>query len=419
MSIREQYRAQYADYLRENLKTPSDWKVELLGNFPGTTAMYQKYFGQILSQNTNKQKVEAINEHYHLHKYENIDKKVEIIDGKPRSIENFFTKKTTPFDDKLKFMALIFESEIKSLEDFVEWKHAQKPLKSKNNEKNETIQHNNSANSIKIERKKEAFSVKITKQLAIAVSVLVFFSIIAFLVSKIQPANAENKELEKIGNKTLQSSFFPKYINKDLFEKNIPVKKNNNKTIVKEEILYHTVNIFNDKCIHKQGAWSFETDANGEDMNSPYGAPFNENIAGMYPILKGRTTIANEMMDLHFNIENNYNSDLYCSSLTIEIIDTYDTKAENAKYNLYTTRSSEEIKFELLLDGKNTYGFTVNKEKVDAGGGVLFCKMRIKGSEKCENLIYRFKIKVSMVDSKGNHFSVNSDKTYLIAFTKL
>ncbi len=171
--MRKETQKAFANYLRENLKTPSDWNDSLFGAFPGKTAAFQKYFGYVLEKNINIKKVEAIENEYNLHKYENIDKKVEIIDGKPRSIEKFFKEKTTPRENKLKFIALVFESPILTIEDFVESQKEENNNKSIEKEvilkKDKPDEKSNKTENIEFSKKKykNSFLYKQKKHIAL------------------------------------------------------------------------------------------------------------------------------------------------------------------------------------------------------------------------------------------------------------
>jgi len=62
MKNRKEMLKSYADFLRHTIKEnkPTDWDCNLLGDFPGTTLMYQKYFGYILKQGINHEKIKVI-----------------------------------------------------------------------------------------------------------------------------------------------------------------------------------------------------------------------------------------------------------------------------------------------------------------------------------------------------------------------
>ncbi len=188
-------------------------------------------------------------------------------------------------------------------------------------------------------------------------------------------------------------------------------------TINKDTILFNTFNILNDKCIHRNGSWSFATDPEGEDMGSSYGTPHNRVIKTIYPKLNGSTTIANQEMLISFSVKNVYNRSLYFSSFIVKVIKTYNAKAEQSKYNLYETRSDNELKLSVvtLNNKKNYYPSTTYKEPISVNGA-LICNVKITGDNSCKDLIYNFKIIIDFIDDSGNHYSKESDKSYFIAF---
>ncbi len=125
MDNRQQTKKRFASYLIENKKAPSDWQIGLFGEFPATQTNYQKYFGKILEENTNQLKIQAIEAHYKLDNDISLKKKIDIINGRPRSIVNFYNGDTIPYESGLKFIALVFEYPITTLEQFVDWQKEQ------------------------------------------------------------------------------------------------------------------------------------------------------------------------------------------------------------------------------------------------------------------------------------------------------
>jgi len=418
MANSNETKIEFADFIREYLENnkPADWNNALFGEFPGTISTYQKYFGYILKQNNNSEKVEAIEKRYKLNKSDKVEKKIKIIDGRPRSITKFFNEKIVPYDKNLYFIAVVFDAPIKTIEEFVKRQENEKKQLTKKPEKakkesfnidNEIISEINEPKEDQNDRLKQFFTKN--KKIIGSVSLILLLFISVFLFQKY----GKNNELKAENMHPIISTFFPREMADSLYVKKTTA--NNSENILSEDtILLHTVNIFNDKCLYKNSDWSFSTDPEGEDMNSKYGTPFNDEIKTHFNVLNGRTTIANEYMDIHFNIENLKNKTLYFSNLKIKIIDTHDAKVEKAKYNMYEIRSSEVI-FEIILDDKNMKGCSANKEELK-NGEALFCKLRIKGSEFCNNLIYELQIIADFSDIKGNHYQGVSDKNYFIGF---
>jgi len=212
------------------------------------------------------------------------------------------------------------------------------------------------------------------------ISIIPVIIIILFFLHKFTNNKKDINNLENLNkHQIVQPTFFPQDIGSNLFVRKT-ISDINNTVPLADSIFFYTVNIFNDK----------------------------------FPILNGRTTIANQYMDIHFNIENQMNKTLYFSSLKINVLHTYDAVSEQAEYNMYEVRTAE-IRFELILNEKNMYGFTVEKEKLKSGEAI-FCRMRVTGSESSTNLIYRLQIIADLVDTKGKHYQAVSDKNYLIGF---
>ncbi len=420
MDNRQQTKKHFASYLIENKKAPSDWKAELFGQFPATQTNYQKYFGKILEENTNQLKIEAIEEHYKLDNSISLEKKIYLINGRPRSIVNFYNGDTIPYESGLKFIALVFEYPVKTLEQFVDWQKEQQNYEIKK----QII--NNIVVSLKEHAKKKEEQVKpkeakktkkvgitgwrriITKFIALPVSFLLILFFTLYTVF-----NIEIKD---------NNSVIPKYVGSEIFVNN---SGDSEPAISPDSIagevpaLYHTVNILNDKFIFTTNEWRFSTDPNGEDMNSKYGTPYDESITSLFPTQKGSINIANQKMDIDFNIENINRKNLYFSGYVIKIIDIFDAKANKAEYNLYKSLSHEMKLSQVdFSEDKKDYLFKTDKELIKSGN-VLFCKIPISVNNRAfNNKILEFEIIVDLVDKRGKHHKIKSDKTYFIANLK-
>ncbi len=435
MNNRKQTKEHFASYLRENKKAPSDWEIGLFGEFPSTQTNYQKYFGKILEENTNQLKIQAIEAHYKLDNDISLKKKIELINGRPRSIVNFYNGDSMPYESGLKFIALVFEYPIKTLEQYVVWQKEQKENELKEEAKKKEQQEyeikkqaiNNIVVGLKEEAHKKEEQIKpkeaqkttkvgitgwkkiITKFIALPIG---FLLILFFTYSIVN--NIYNQNINK-------NSVIPKYVGSEIFVNN----SGDNEPAVHPDSVgllfaeYHTVNIFNDKFIFTNNKWKFVTDPNGEDMNSKYGTPYNETITELSPTQTGSINIANQKIDINFNIENTNKKNLYFSGYVIKIISTFDAKANKAEYNLYKSMSHEmklsQVEF---LDDKKAYSFQTDKELIKSGN-VVFCKIPISiATHSYRNKILEFEIIIDLVDKKSNHYEIKSDKTYFIANLK-
>ena len=419
MERRTETQKAFADYLRKELKKPADWDEKLFGEFPGTVSMFQKYFIFLLEENKNQRKIKAIERQYNLEQYSTLERKKEAIQGRPRNIEKFFKENTVPYEKNLNFIALVFEAPVQTLEEYAKIQddtdNKQISEKQKNTKKSKnTLEHLSALFRFNYMTKSELHSRAIFVLLAV-----MLFGVGSTLLAVDSDENARENEHVKAGENTerLQvNTFFPDYIADSLFIRSSQGAEN---TIAQNDsagVFYHTTNIFNDKCIYKQGTWSFTTDSMGEDMNSNYGKPFNESIHSEHPVFEARKTIANQKMDIYFILKNQLNKQLFFSSFKVKILESYNANAENAKYNVYKLRGKDKH-FKVVFDGKKSYGFTTDKKPIKSGGS-LFAKLRIKGNSKCTGLIFRFRIISDCVDANGNHYKVKSDKDYLIGFVK-
>ncbi len=438
----------YSEYIRNYLKEnkPKDWNVSLWGEFPATSNRLQKYFKYILEHKPSRDKVKALEKHYNFNSKDTIDKKMLEIGDKTRSIANFLKNKIdNPREKNLNFIAYIFDVPICSFNDFVENYTIQEEIKPEIKEKVEEEIKEEVEETIKGEEVEE--EIKEEEKVKINDNVLensITENDVAATPTSTNAAPQQNTEVDEktrsfkkhlfismflmsvififyIGfynsiaqnnndNKSAHRSVMPHYIGDTLFELITTVDNNQQDTGLR----FRTVNIFNDSCLYKNGPWSFTTDPKGEDMNSEYGIPYNEEITPKYPILRGRTTIANRKMEIHFSITNNTNKNLYFANFMVSVLRTYDAKVEKAEYNLYQSRAAEQLLTINLCD-ENTYRFAVKKQEVKPNKAI-FCKCEITGDDRCQGLIYRIKMVADFVDANGKHDTIRSDKDYFIGF---
>ncbi len=450
----------YAKYLRKYFKanSPLDWKkfnVDGFINrdFPGmetvTVTDFQKYFGLILDANKNKKKIAAIEERFNLTNYNTVEKKIEIINGKPRFIEKFFRDSNlTPQVKNIEFIAFIFDAPIKSLKEFttyfMEQKNAkenlqivkssefiaekpvvlkvtlpfkisetqkeeaspistpisqQKEIQKQNIEVVET-ENVNVVNTVKIQKRHHTFSFAFA---AVAAIVLGFF----FLFPSAEK-EAKSSPVKEVKIKSL----IPVYAGDSLF---IGTMKSNLPPQTTPFIKFKTTKIYNDEFVYSPtNAWSFETDPEGEDMNSSYGGFIEENIHTLYPVQSGKVTLANQNMYIKFDIQNRLGKKLRFTNFKISVEKTYDVKAENAKYNLYENRGIDKLLKITLSNNKNYLRGTDNKEIKD--GENLLCHLYIDGDNFCNDLIYKFNIVCELIDSDSKLYTIKSDKSYFLGF---
>jgi len=444
-------RKMFADYLRETLVPPSDWYVGTCGSFPPTVHYLQIYFEQILRENSNSLKIKAINNFYELNEIHSLEKKIEKIDGLPRSIQNFFVKKTAPNEDRLNFIALIFESPISTLREFETLReHKQQAAEvaveaevtssftetepvfvKEENFQNAEYQINNDISSppetnIIFFKPKRKFFLN-TRKRRIVIFISIALVIIAFVAVKANYASLANASLV---NAAAESGFMPIYVGDSLFvgsTVSLNVLENDEQineiqthspldsAQIVENLQYATVSIYNNQYLYSLRLWNFEVDKNGEDMNSKWGAPYNTDIVELYPTLKNTITLSNNEMELTFNISNRNNLSLFFHSIKLKILERIPITPEHTSYNIYSfCNTLSNFRLAVELSNHNLYGIVTNHTEI-ASNKAQFCKLRVHNSSENENTICKFRISVDLVDAAGNHYIVESNKDYFIA----
>ena len=443
-------RKMFADYLRETLVPPTDWYVGTCGSFPPTVHYLQIYFEQILRENSNSLKIKAINNFYELNEIHSLEKKIEKIDGLPRSIQNFFVKKTVPNEDRLNFIALIFESPISTLREFETRREHKQPtaevaveaevmnnvtetepvfVKEEKFQNTEyQINNDNSfppeTNMISLKSKGKFFLN--TRQRRIVTFLSIALVVIAIAALKINYAALAGASLV---NSTAERGFMPLYVGDSLFagsavslnvlENDEQINENQippplDSSLIVRNLQYATVSIYNDQYLYSLRPWSFEVDGNGEDMNSKWGNPYNSDIADLYPTLRNTITLANNVMELSFNISNRNNLSLFFHAIKLKIVERIRITPDHTSYNIYSFRNTlSDIILGVSLCDNDLYGIETNHNEI-AANKAQFCKLRVHNSSENENTICKFRISVDLVDAAGNHYIVESNKDYFL-----
>lgn len=409
MNTRKQLKKRYAEYLRNYLKKhkPPEWDTQLFGQFPGTATGFQKYFERILKQGANPGKVNAVELRFGLKKYTTFEQKKMALEGRCRSIENFFIKKTLPYESNLEFMAEVFDVPIKSIDDF-----SKTTVENSSNENDDFIKKSFSGLS---RDRVISFWKKQTllKKAAPAIFSLIFAAAVFLFLPYNSTGSADGVSKASLIT-TPQgppTGFFPQE-SRGLVVSIAPI--DSAASVKEKKLTCTTLSIYNEGYLYKEQPWSFGVDKCREDMNSELGWPYNDEIISSTPLLKGRTTLANMSMDVRIRIFNTMDKPVYFSNFDIKVTDTYDAKAENAEYGLYQTRSIE-VPFIVTLSNKNLYAHTAKSQQLNPNQAMTL-KIRIQGSEKSRDLIYRLLLKMNFTDAEGKKYSLTSDKEYLIGF---
>jgi len=410
--VKEQLRADFGNYLRQNLQAPSDWNAELYGSFPATMQMFLNYFTDILERGENRVKIKALEDHYELVNCKSIKERKTKINGGPRKIQNFFKDtEIVSYESSLNFMAVVFESPIKSLAEFAQFQKQTTQLNSiaeiadntKKTEEKELLE--SPPNQPKPKR----------AYIYAAIGLCVFIFAIASVTHLLK---ANSHEVDTLGQRLLQNTFKVKNIGDSAFCGVFPIPADMNKDTV--QLDYLTINIFNDLCIYSTKGFPFATDSAGEDIYSRYGGDYRDMIRPTFPMPANTVTIANQTMDIYFGITDKTGSGkYYTANLLISITEEYPIKENSPyKYNVYQERELSDKGLPVVFDGKKNYAFATDKKQLPANLMQGF-SVHIKGNENCENQIYKFKIVVDVVDLQGNHRKIESDKEYIIAFKPL
>ncbi len=268
---------EYSDYIRDYLSKnpPKDWRVDLFGEFPSSSNMFQKYFEYILSKNTNKSKILAIEKRYGLNRKDTIEQKAEVINGRTRSINKFFVNKTVPYEKNLNFIAFVFDVPINKFADFIEnhkhreGKSTEKKVIEKTIEQHKEIPKNKIVKKTEEEEKpitETSIKTKVKSKTKRKLHKEVIFGtlLLILIVSGFMFFNFYVEKKVPVPNNTIKySSFLPVDVGDKLFDGEVVPATNAADT----GLSFHTVNIFNDKCLSKNKPWNFEVDSEGEDMN--------------------------------------------------------------------------------------------------------------------------------------------------------
>jgi hypothetical protein len=232
--------------------------------------------------------------------------------------------------------------------------------------------------------------------------------------------NAETKitEIENL-------AFYPKEVGKDVVEVDfVSMKKADNKKAqenptqkAQDEISlsFFTNNIFNKSFIYTQNTWDFETDKRGEDMNSEYGAPYNEEIRHLKPDKITAPTLANQQIWIRFNIKNNGKTKIFVDNIALKILNRYDLKEDEVSYDVWFPKSLDEKAVEITLNNfAATYPLSTHTE-LDANESRFF-SLKVFGDESLKKRLIKFRLIVSCTDGAGSRQTIHSDKDYFVGF---
>jgi len=328
--------------------------------------------------------------------------------NKTKAIENFFKKENyIPVNKTLEFIAVLFDAPLNSFASF------QASLQQKKME--ETAAAEVAVPIIPQELKvKKSISYLVMALAFVMVSALAYLTYSKLALKKV---NEENTRI--IGGLV----FNPVVVDEvDLVTavSNIHNDPTNENGIMAtsdsdEEPSYFTNHIYNTDFILPKEDWGFDIDPKGEDINSDYGKPFSNELRPLYKdVIQDKVTIANNQMLIRLNIRNNTDTKWVIDNIYLRKIEQYTPEVNKVYKNSWSVR-----------EGELSYGFEMNKYasiypittfiELEPGQAKYF-SMNITGDHSCNGAIFKYKIVFSGNGSKGDSFTIESDKEYYLGF---
>jgi len=411
----EELRKSFANYLLENVKKPNDWDEETIGAFSTTPTMtiLTKYFIFLVSKYREGEIYEAIHNFYVFNgSIKTIEAQIQWIkkSSKTKSMENLFKRKNIPVDETLEFVAQIFQLRICRLTDFEKHLESQTPAKETENTQPQATENQNIA-----QEKKKQYS-----KLLLGITLLCLLLVSAGFYQTNQQLSQANSQLALIDSMV----FKPKYVGSQIQEKDTTPPKmastsQVNVSAKNEKLLtFFTNNIYNAAFIHHKETWNFPTDPKGEDMNSVYGEPYRKEIKPLKQIDFKGVTLANNEIWIRFNLQNEAKEKLFIDNLFLKVTHQYAISEQVVISNAWLPKFTEKHYEVLLNPFALSYPMATFIEI--AGGESKHFSLKVKNDKdkQIENQIVRFKIIASANDGKGNRYTIQSDKDYLLGFVK-
>jgi hypothetical protein len=431
-----------------------------------TVTTIHRYCIRVLEENSEPEKIEKIKVFFVLSKGNvSLDKVLleleRSVENKAKSIAKIFQGITVaPKEITLSFAAFLINSPIQTLEEFRQWKELHSKDKTlelenkfelekispeiaeketeiaeketeiteketkiaeKETEKaeKETEKAEKETEKAEIEKPKIGFWKKYFKEISIAASLLLLVTFSYKYYTMLSYVDTQKEKLAYIE----QITFKPVVADSN-FRENTPISKNtdfdstNNKAgeeKITNPLSFHTNNIYNGKFLYSSEKWNFETNTEGEDMNSKYGEPYRENLKSVVNMPTNIPTIANKNMQIRFNIKNSSGKTLYIDNVKLEKIATYHLDTKKVKWSNWITQKAGEQKYKVTLTHTSTIIPILDFKEVTNNQAQHF-SLEIDGDASCENYIYNFRLVISANDGNGNRYNVVSDKTYYLGF---
>lgn len=432
-ALKNQIRTAYADQLRAYIlaNPPADWQLEF-GEFPPKQTAMRNYVLYLLQTYREGDIYEAIKNLYGFNGSIRLlaDQVKQVNESNQhKAIENFF-KGTASKPELLQFLATIFRYEI-SLAEF------EKSFVGTQTRVNEVVRedtHKGEESFVGTQTTARGTQTTVSKKQLIWRGATVLFVVLFlgnFGFEYYQMANRFAKAETTLA--LIDSlSFEPKYLTDEIAEKEVvrADKHNGGMSFVRtqtraanefadttEPLLYFTNNIYNKKFIYTTKKWNFETDPKGEDINSEYGKPYNEEIRPLKPIESQSVTIANGEIWIRFNLKNNSAQKLYIDNLYLKIVGKYALDSVAVSYNAWLPKANEQV-YEIELDNfAQTYPFATFTE-ISPDEARHF-SLKVKGSQSLEKQAVKFQIYASCNDGNGKRYTICSDKIYVLGLYAL
>ncbi len=422
-ALKNQLRTAYADQLRSFIveNKPTDWQAEF-GEFPPKQTAMRRYILYLLEKYREGEIYEAIRTLYQFNGTicESPDQIKRVNESNQhKAIENFF-KGTASQVELLQFLARIFSYPVAYEMFEKEYVISEKP-----NLKPDSVLENGNQKTNKKPYKKTIF-------LQYGIVALIFLMVLSNFGLEYYQMASRFEQAEKTLDLIDSLSFEPKYLTREIIEQDTQksfvgtqtkaeeiIEQDEQKSFVKaqtsentEPLLYFTNNIFNTKFIYPIQKWHFETDPKGEDINSEYGKPYQEEIRPLKPFDNQAFTIANEEIWIRFNLKNQSDQKLYVDNLYLKIIGKHNLDSVSVAQNAWLPKNNEEI-YEIKLDNfAQTYPFATFTALVPKESRHF--SLRVSASKSLDKQIVRFRLIISANDGAGKRITIPSDKVYLL-----
>jgi hypothetical protein len=456
---KEELKKEFAAFLRKSIEQPiSEIPKEFRqNNYTFTVATIRNYCDRVLREGKDMEKIKRIKDFYELRGIVNEkeigkDRVLEMTEtekllheleknkDKARPVANLFNNNiTNPTERSLSFAAFLINLPISSLEDFKKFKATLEPTIEENttpssteittsnpteptpisNQEKEAPSTTTQATTVNevstpaTAEKTTTFWYKHKSKVLVAASLLLV-AISAYAYRLHNYIEEKKDQLAYIH----QISFTPVVADSGLLEASVSaestVKVVNTTTVTTDNpLVFYTNNIYNGKFLYTTDKWDFATDQNGEDMNSPYGEPYKDQLKGLFKTPNNLPTIANKSIWLRFNVLNKGSQKLYIDNIKLEKVGTYKINPQKVKWNNWITPKDGEKRFELLLSHEPQVAAIVAFAEVPPQNPQHF-SLLIHTDTTCESYIYKFRLVVSANDAQGRRYTTTSDKVYSI-----